>query len=113
MEKLWIIGLVAFCSILGAMGQLFFKLGSEKLSMDLMVLMGNWKLFLGLLCYGIATVLFVISLKYGRLSVLYPIIALSYVWVALISKFYLHEVFPTIKWTGIAFILLGVIIISQ
>jgi len=111
MEKLWVLGIVALGSILGALGQLFFKLGSDKITGHLMSVLLNWRIFVGLACYAIATVVFIFALRYGRLSILYPIIALSYVWVALISKFYLHEYFPVYKWTGIMFILLGVMII--
>ncbi|MBW2991397.1 EamA family transporter [Candidatus Woesearchaeota archaeon] len=111
--KLWVILLVAFCALLGAIGQLFFKLSSKSLSFNLIVLITNWKLILGLALYAIATILFLIALKHGNLSILYPIIATSYIWVAFLSTIFLKEVFPVYKWLGVLLILGGVIIIVR
>lgn len=113
MMKFWVIGLVAFCSILGAVGQIFFKLASKDLAFNVIALLGNWKLILGLSLYGVASILFIVALRHGNVSVLYPIIALSYVWVTILSTLFLGEVFPAYKWAGIAFILLGVVIIVK
>ena len=111
--KISLILLVAFCALLGAIGQIFFKLASKTLSFEVMALLTNWKLIVGLFCYGIATVLFVLALKYGNLSILYPIIATSYIWVSLFSVFILKEVFPLYKWIGILLIILAVGIITK
>ncbi|NQU78389.1 EamA family transporter [Candidatus Woesearchaeota archaeon] len=111
--KIPIILLVAFCALLGATGQIFFKLGSKTLSLDLLALATNWKLLLGLVFYGIATILFVLALKHGNLSILYPIIATSYVWVTIFSSIFLKEAFPAFKWIGILSILVGVFIIVR
>ena len=111
--KLSLILLVAFCALLGALGQLFLKLGSSSLSFDFYSLITNWKLLLGLFLYGVGAVLFIIALKYGNLSILYPIIATSYIWVSIFSVLFLKENFPYFKWLGITFILLGVIIIVK
>lgn len=111
--KLWVLALVAFCSVLGAVGQIFFKLASKDLAFNVMALLGNWKLILGLSLYGAATILFMVALRHGNVSVLYPIIALSYVWVTILSTVFLGEVFSAYKWFGIGFILLGVGIIVR
>ncbi len=111
--KLTIILLVAFCALLGATGQIFFKLASEDLSFEFTKLISNWKLWLGLFLYGIATVLFIIALKQGNLSILYPVIATSYIWVTIFSMLFLKEVFPFYKWSGVLLIILGVGIITR
>ncbi len=111
--KLSILLLVAFCALLGAFGQLFLKLGSSTLSFDFYSIITNWKLILGLFLYSIAAVLFIIALKQGNLSILYPIIATSYIWVSVLSVIFLRENFPYFKWFGVIFILLGVIIIVR
>ncbi|MGM5488838.1 MAG: EamA family transporter [Nanobdellota archaeon] len=105
--------LVAFCALLGATGQLFFKLASQSLEFELISLITNWKLFLGLFFYGIATILFVFALKHGNLSLLYPVIATSYIWVAVFSTVFLNESFPPLKWVGILLIIVGVGVISR
>ncbi len=111
--KLSILLLVLFCALLGAVGQVFFKLGAQNLKLEPLALITNWKILLGLILYGTATILFLIALRQGNLSLLYPIIATSYIWVALFSSYYLHESFSVIKWIGIIFIILGVMLIVR
>ncbi len=108
-RPLWPAALTFCCSILGAMGQAFFKTASEKVTLtDPLTWIGNVKLIVGLAFYGLATVLFVFALKHGNLSLLYPIIAMSYVWVMLISVFYFKEDVVALNWLGIGLIILGV-----
>jgi undecaprenyl phosphate-alpha-L-ara4N flippase subunit ArnE len=111
--KLYVILLVAFCALLGAIGQVFFKLSSKTLSFDLLALLTNWKLIIGLVLYAAATILFLIMLKQGNLSILYPIIATSYIWVAIFSTIFLQEAFPIYKWLGVFLIIGGVIVIVR
>lgn len=63
--------------------------------------------------YGISAILFIVALKHGNLSVLYPVIATSYVWVTLISFRVLHEPVSIAKFLGIALILCGVMLIVK
>ena len=42
-------------------------------------------LFCGYFLYGLGAVLFTLALRDGELSVLYPVISLTYVWVAILS----------------------------
>ena len=58
--------------------------------------------------YGISTILFIPALKGGELSVLYPFVALAYIWVSLLSVKFLGEKMNKVKWLGIALIILGV-----
>ena len=46
------------------------------------------------------------------LSVAVPIASFSYILVPLVSIFFLHEKMSPLDWTGIAFILIGVISVS-
>lgn len=112
MTSLPTIFLVAFCALLGAIGQIFFKLGSKDFRLDLFSMITNWELFTGLAFYGIATLLFVYSLKNNNLSILYPIIASSYIWVTIFSMVFLGEQFALYKWIGILMIIGGITIIS-
>ncbi len=63
--------------------------------------------------YGVSAVIYVWALKYGRLSLLYPITSLSYVWVSLLSVKFLKENMNNYKWIGISLIILGVILITR
>jgi uncharacterized membrane protein len=52
--------------------------------------------------------LFIPALKGGDLSVLYPFVALAYIWVSLLSVKFLGEKMNKFKWLGIALIIIGV-----
>jgi drug/metabolite transporter (DMT)-like permease len=107
-----ILSLIVFCTLLGAAGQIFMKLGSSTFSFDLSMFT-NWRLIVGAALYGTSAILFVYALKFTPLSLAYPLIALTYIWVPLVSVFFLQESFQAYKWAGIGLILLGVVIIAR
>jgi len=109
----WTIGLVFFCAFLGAIGQLLFKLGSTSVSFNLLSWITNIKVIGGMLLYGVSAIFFIIALKHGNLSVLYPLIATSYIWVTIFSVKFLGEPFSFMKWIGIVLIITGVSIIVR
>ena len=76
-------------------------------------ILSNVPLFGGLACYGISTILLVLALRYGELSVLYPIIALTYVWVSILSVGLLGETLNVFKVLGLVFIVLGVGVLGR
>ncbi|NQU98253.1 EamA/RhaT family transporter [Candidatus Woesearchaeota archaeon] len=103
--------LVVICTFLTSFGQYFIKLGTAKISGNLISIL-SVPLIGGFLLYGIGAVILIIALKYGELSVLYPFIALSFVWVFLLSTFVLKEVILFVNWFGLIFIILGVSLIG-
>lgn len=72
----------------------------------------NLALLGGLSFYGVSTVLLVLALKDAELSLLYPIIALTYVWVTLLSLFIFHDRVNPVKLIGIAIIVVGVAVLG-
>jgi multidrug transporter EmrE-like cation transporter len=72
----------------------------------------NFKLFLGYALYGINTVLMAYALKGRELSRLYPIIALTYVWVTALSLMLLPEHMNFYRGLGIALIVIGVSVLG-
>lgn len=103
--------LTIIATLLGALGALFLKLGSGTAKLDFSLLK-NFKLMLGFFFYGISSIFFLIALRQEELSILYPFISLSYVWVSFLSIKYLGEKMNAWKWTGIALIILGVSLIG-
>lgn len=110
---LWVLALVLICALLGATGQVFLKTGADQLQFTFRALLSNWKLILGVSLYLLATVLYIIALRYGDLSVIYPIIATGYIWVALFSAYFLKETFTPFRWLGIFLIFAGVVLIVR
>ncbi len=94
------------CTIFIATGQLFFKLGSAKIVSILSFF--NLFIIIGALSYFIGSILYIISLKKGELSVIAPIFALNFVWVGILSMICLNEAINTTRWIGIATVAIGV-----
>ena len=111
MTQIWAMALVLLAAILGAFGQLNFKLGSDKFSIKIKELFRNRYLLIGVVLYGISAVMFIVSLKGGELSVLYPLVATSYIWTILLAKKVLKEEINAYKLAGVSMIVLGVIFI--
>ncbi len=107
------VALVTLCTVLGAAAQLLIKLGMAHFSPRAADIATNYPLVTGYSLYGLNTVLLVLALREGELSMLYPIIALTYVWVTLLSYTLLHEPVNLFKNAGIAAIVLGVAILGR
>ncbi len=114
------VALVVLCTVLGAAGQILIKTGANALPHQSTTLLGSlfamamnpW-LVAGYTLYGIMTVLFVFALKDGELSILYPIISLTYVWVAGLSTWFFRESMNVSKLLGIAAIIAGVAVLGK
>ena len=110
--KLWAIGLIVLTTLLTSSAQLLYKKGSETLEFNLFAILTNYSLLLGLLLYIIGAFLLIIALKGGDLSVLYPIIATSYIWVGIFSYLLFDEPLNYLRWLGIITIFFGVIFVG-
>ena len=106
--QLWAIGLVITATLIGAFGPILLKKASEKRLSKISSLITNYHLMGGVLLYAIGTILFIPALKGGDLSILYPFVSLTYVWVSLLSVKFLGEKMNALKWFGITLIILGV-----
>ena len=110
--QLWAILLVISATLVGAFGPILLKKASEKKLSSIKALSANYHLFGGVVLYALGTLLFIPALKGGDLSVLYPFVALAYVWVSLLSVRFLGEKMNRMKWLGIALIIIGVSLIG-
>lgn len=97
----------------GTMANLTF--GSMQFPVSAVILAGitSIPLIAGLCLYGIGAVMMVLALQHGELSVLYPVISLSYVWVAILSVLIFHEHMNVFRLSGIAVIIVGVAILGR
>lgn len=104
--------LTALAAFIGSIGQLEFKHGADNLQWDIKMLLTNYHLIIAVSVYALSTVLYVYALSKGSLSILYPIIATSYIWTMIFSKVFLKEQVGLTSWAGVFFILLGVALIA-
>jgi drug/metabolite transporter (DMT)-like permease len=86
--------------------------GSAMLANPLIIL-SDVPLFGGLACYGVFTLLLIFALRDGELSVIYPVIALTYVWVTFLSVVVFHEALNPFKAGGVIAIVVGVAIMGK
>ncbi len=105
--------LVFACTILGAAAQILMKIGMTHFEPRLAALVFNVPLVIGYALYGINTLMLVLALREGELSMLYPIIALTYVWVTLLSYTLLHEQPNALRNIGITTIVIGVAVLGR
>ena len=106
--------LVFCCTIIGAIAQLLIKAGAPKIGVHATVLatalgaVFDIPLMGGLCLYGLSAILLVLALRDGDLSMIYPVIALTFVWVTILSAVVIGEAMTPYKVGGIATIVAGV-----
>lgn len=99
-------------TVFSTAGQYLYKLGAGSLRLEPLALITNYPVLIGLFFYLIAAILLMCALKRAELSVVYPFIGLSYIWVALVAFFFFSERLPLISWAGVGFIVLGVSLVG-
>ena len=111
--------LVLMCTLFGAAAQMLIKSGANALPHvnglvpNVTAMAMNAQLVAGYSLYGISTALLVVALRHAELSMLYPIIALTYVWVAILSVVVFHEYLNPLRLIGVIVIVMGVAILGR
>jgi drug/metabolite transporter (DMT)-like permease len=125
--------MVVVFTLLASVAQVLYKMGANALnqipagsvvdvavgslhfavSAALVAVATNLPMIVGLTLYGIGAVMMVLALQHGELSVLYPIISLSYVWVAILSVLVFHEHLNVYRIAGITVIIAGVAVLGR
>jgi len=73
----------------------------------------NYKVIIGIFCYALSMVLWLLILSKIPLSLAYPMLGTSYILVVLSSQFILHEDVSIIRWLGTVIISAGVILVAR
>ena len=71
------------------------------------------KLIIGTIMLAIFFFLWLAVLSWEDLSVALPMQALNYVLVAFLSQYFLGEIVSPLRWTGIIFVCIGVLLITK
>ncbi len=103
--------MILLSTFIVSIAQLFYKIGADKITFDLNIIY-DYPLFIGILLYCTAAIILVRALRYGELSILYPIYATNYIWVSLLAVMFLGDIMNILKWLGIFSIILGVTLIG-
>ena len=95
--------LMIFSSICACVGQLLWKLSD-----------GGGFLFLiaGFFLYGLGAVAMIVAYKFGKVSILQPILSLNYILSIVLAATVLNETITLTKCIGVLGIILGVLLIA-
>jgi drug/metabolite transporter (DMT)-like permease len=113
--------LVALFSImLGATGQFLFRLGMVRYGS--VSVTGIWRqlgrvlttpaIFLGFMCFGISSILWLVVISRWELSYAYPLVASGYVIAILYGTLLLHENLSLPKLLGCCLIMAGISVLG-
>ncbi len=105
------VALVLTASVIGSFAAVFLKLGSEKLRLGFLHVI-SWQSFAGVSLYLLSSVFFVLGVRQGELSVLYPMVSLGYVWTLFWSRIFFKEPITKEKFVALGFILFGTCLIG-
>jgi drug/metabolite transporter (DMT)-like permease len=112
--------LLLLVSVLASVfGQFFLKSGALKLGKvslanvtgHLLGMVTNIELVIGLTCYAIGAIAYILLLTRVNLSVAAPAISLSYIFSVAIGYFWFRESIPPTQLIGLAAIVIGVILV--
>lgn len=95
--------LMIISSICVCVGQLFWKLSSTH---------GIPFMLIGFCFYGTGALIMIIAYRFGKLSVLQPMLSLNYVLSIFLASMVLEETITILKIIGVLVIIAGVIMIA-
>lgn len=109
--------LMLLCTVFGATAQILIKTGANGAPSDpvqiLVSMLTNPYLFIGYSCYAVSTVLMTLALRHAELSMLYPVLALTFVWVAILSVVVFQEQMGPLRLAGIFLVVAGVAVLGR
>ena len=103
--------LVLAASFIGSFGAVYLKIGASRLKRGFIYIF-NWPLAIGIALFVGSSVPFVMGIRHGELSVLYPMVSLGYVWTLFWSRLFFGEPITRAKLGALAMILCGIVCIG-
>lgn len=112
-------GLFLVAVLASVLGQFLLKLGALKLGKvnaenvisHLVSIVLVPELLIGLLCYGLGAIVYILLLTRVNLSVAGPAVAMSYIFSVLLGYFVFREAIPLERVLGLGFIVFGVVLV--
>jgi len=114
--------ILLFISIsLAIVGQLMMKKGMmmfgqfpvKQLLLNILPMVFQPYVFIGILCFGVSSVFWLVVLSRIDLSMAYPLVSIAYIVTAIFAYFIFKENITLIRWIGILTICLGVFLVSR
>lgn len=107
-EKLFFIVLLLVSTFLGSVGQLLFKIGVDAGIIESVALY----IVLGMIAYGISTLIYLFILGRSSLSWAYGFVGFSYIFTTVFAMLFLNETISETRWIGVVIIAIGTALIG-
>lgn len=110
--------IVALISVaLGSIGQLILKIGSAEVRTGggiwaTVLTLINLKIITAICCFVISMFLWIFVLRKMELSLAYPMVSLGYIFVMMLSFYFLQEQLSLTKFLGTGLIVAGVVVLN-
>ncbi|HYL95148.1 MAG TPA: EamA family transporter [Terriglobales bacterium] len=88
------------------------KSGANRLPPGLLSMVTSWRVALGVALFLLSSVFYVLGIRHGSLTVLFPMVSLSYIWGVVWARIFFHEPFNRSKLVGLVLLSIGVIFIG-
>ncbi len=118
-----LIALILMSVALAAVAQLTLKHGMNQVTSNTGVLKLDLASFRdvvttpavwgGLILFGLSALVWLAVLSRTTLSFAYPFASLTYVLILLADRFVLDQQVPVLRWAGVAFIAVGIVLVAQ
>lgn len=69
--------------------------------------------WLGLVLFALSAIVWLLVLSRASLSFAYPFAAITYILIVVFDQFVLHDTVPPLRWAGVAFIAIGIVLVAQ
>lgn len=122
-DRTMLIGLILLSVALAAIAQMTLKHGMNQVAANSGELQlsthsfkdvaGTLAVWGGLLLFGLSAFVWLAVLSRASLSFAYPFASLTYALILLADRFVLHEQIPPLRWAGVLFIMLGIVLVAQ
>ncbi|MDI6825934.1 MAG: EamA family transporter [Candidatus Aenigmarchaeota archaeon] len=112
--------LVLTCVLIGVIGQLAMKKGMNVVGVISLKDIFSWRIFqivfqryvfIGIVLYVLASLIWLVVLSKEELSFVYPLISIGYLITAILSKIFFNEILTVFRFFGIILICSGVYLI--
>lgn len=99
-------------TLMMVIGQILFKIGSRGKALNsvssILKMLFSPVIILALFVYAVTTVLWLFILSKVDISFAYPIQALAFPIVLIVSAWIFHEIIPLNRWVGVVIIFIGI-----
>ena len=109
-----ILGGVLLSAVLNATGQIFFKAGrAGQPDAPLLSLFSHFEIWVAFIVYGLSAVCWLWVLSRAPLSLVYPILSLTFPIVVGLSAVLFSESILLTRWAGVGVIVVGVSLLAR